>query len=172
MSTSIYTALTPEQKRGLVKVFLEEHAAIDARIRENIAAIITARAIEPRRGFIANELSYDIGRGIEISLEGRGRGTGVAIVRLNGTTVYHAAHSEEYKPGPWITALQTAADTLALGDDVALLKDITSDREEYWYEANCTPLTPAQLRAKELIEIEAAAILPTLPEYGAAGESW
>lgn len=51
-----------------------------------IRQIINAYAFEPRSGFVANCLTYELS-GFSLSIEGRNRGTGYIIVRLNGRIV-------------------------------------------------------------------------------------
>ena len=79
-------------------------------------AIVRARGVEPREGFVANELSVELPNGVEVSVEGRRR-SGVSIVRWNGVIVLHQCDSmghATYLPGDWedeITAALAAIET-------------------------------------------------------------
>lgn len=65
---------------------------------------VTNWAIEPREGFIANELSARVTALVEVSIEGRGRGQGVAIVRYKGEVVAHE-FSGTFIEGEWVELL-------------------------------------------------------------------
>lgn len=65
-----------------------------------VRKIVAVRGIEPRPGFIQNELSVSLHGGIEVSVEGRGRGKGIAIVRVNGQIVAHEFHGT-FESGEW-----------------------------------------------------------------------
>lgn len=65
---------------------------------------VTNWANEPREGFIANELSARVSALVEVSIEGRSKGTGVAIVRYKGEVVAHE-FSGTFIEGEWIELL-------------------------------------------------------------------
>lgn len=59
-------------------------------IADAVRKIVDVRGVEPRPGFVVNELSVSLSNGVEVSIEGRcGKGTGVPIVRWNGQIVAH-----------------------------------------------------------------------------------
>lgn len=73
-----------------------------------IHEIVRAWGREPKRGFVANELSVQLADGLEISIEGRcGRGTGVAIARHNGRIVAHQ-FSGTFESGQWLQLIERA----------------------------------------------------------------
>lgn len=69
-------------------------------ICDAVRKIVAARGVEPRPGFIQNELSVHLHSGIEVSVEGRSRGKGIAIVRVNGQIVAHEFHGT-FESGEW-----------------------------------------------------------------------
>jgi hypothetical protein len=73
-----------------------------------IHEIVNQWGREPKRGFVANELSVTLANGLEVSIEGRcGRGCGVAIARVNGELVAHQ-FSGSLIAGKWIDDLNRA----------------------------------------------------------------
>lgn len=59
-------------------------------LADAIRRIVDVRGVEPKPGFIVNELSVALSNGVEVSVEGRcGRGKGIPIVRWNGEVVAH-----------------------------------------------------------------------------------
>lgn len=96
--------LTPENSRKLVAVIRNIATnPMNAQFHA-VRQIVTARGIEPRDGFVANELAVTLGNGVEVSIEGRKRGHGVAIARWHGAIVLHQCDSmghATYLPGDW-----------------------------------------------------------------------
>lgn len=70
-------------------------------IADAVRKIVDVRGVEPRPGFVVNELSVALANGVEVSVEGRARkGTGVPIVRWNGEIVAHGFDGT-LKRGEW-----------------------------------------------------------------------
>lgn len=65
---------------------------------------VNSFGVEPREGFIANELSHKCSILLEVSIEGRSKGQGVAIVRFKGEIVAHE-FSGTVVEGEWIELL-------------------------------------------------------------------
>lgn len=65
---------------------------------------VNSFGIEPREGFIANELSAKVSALVEVSIEGRSKGTGIAIVRFKGEIVAHE-FTGTFIEGEWIDLL-------------------------------------------------------------------
>ncbi len=69
-----------------------------------VKTIVAERGIEPREGFVANELSVMLGDDVEVSVEGRARKGQVAIVRWAERCVLHECDAQgfaTYTPGDW-----------------------------------------------------------------------
>lgn len=65
-------------------------ASLPPQLADAVRKIVDARGVEPKPGFIQNELSVSLPNGVEVSIEGRcGRGKGIPIVRWNGQIVAH-----------------------------------------------------------------------------------
>ena len=70
-------------------------------IANAVRKIVDVRGVEPRPGFVQNELSVALPNGVEVSVEGRcGRGKGIPIVRWNGEIVAHGFDGT-LKRGAW-----------------------------------------------------------------------
>lgn len=65
---------------------------------------VNSFGVEPREGFVANELSAKVSALVEISIEGRSKGQGIAIVRFKGEVVAHE-FSGTFVEGEWIEFL-------------------------------------------------------------------
>lgn len=69
-----------------------------------VKTIVAARGVEPREGFVANELSVMLGDDVEVSVEGRARKGQVAIVRWAERIVLHECNAQgfaTYTAGDW-----------------------------------------------------------------------
>lgn len=90
--------------------------------------IVNAWGVEPRAGFVANELSVELPDGVEVGLTSRDR-RGIAIVRWHGEIVLlqcDARGHATYTPGAWE---DTIADTLRQIEGAAdLAHEITHHR--------------------------------------------
>lgn len=65
--------------------------------------IVNTWGVEPRPGFVANELSVELADGVEVGLTSRDR-RGIAIVRWHGEIVLHQCDARghaTYTPGAW-----------------------------------------------------------------------
>lgn len=58
-----------------------------------IRYLVNTCGVEPHEGFVSNELSVSLFPALEISLEGRSKGKGIAIARYNGEIVAHEFHN-------------------------------------------------------------------------------
>ena len=104
--------LPPANQKRLVSILRE--VVNDPATAHLYAArqIVKARGIEPREGFKANNLSVELGNGVEVSIEGRARRNGIAIVRWQGEVVLHecdAMGRATYAPGDWEDEIVAAA---------------------------------------------------------------
>lgn len=95
--------------------FCEAQAKLTARLPQQISdavrKIITVRGVEPKQGFVQNELSVALSNGAEVSVEGRGRGKGIAIVRVGGEVVAHEFHGT-FVSGAWQRDLANALEEI------------------------------------------------------------
>lgn len=95
--------------------FCDAQAKLAARLPEQISdavrKIVAVRGVEPREGFVANELSVALSNGVEVSVEGRGRGKGIAIVRVNGQIVAHGFYGT-FVSGAWQRELSQALEEI------------------------------------------------------------
>lgn len=95
--------------------FCDAQAKLAARLPEQISGavrkIVAVRGAEPRAGFVANELSVALSNGVEVSVEGRSRGKGIAIVRVNGQIVAHGFHGT-FISGAWQRDLSQALEEI------------------------------------------------------------
>lgn len=69
-----------------------------------VKTIVAERGVEPREGFVANELSVMLPDDVEVSVEGRARNGQVAIVRWAERCVLHECDAQgfaTYTPGGW-----------------------------------------------------------------------
>lgn len=85
-----------------------------------VRAIVRERGIEPKPGFVANELSVELPNGVEVSVASRNRGKGVSIVRWNGEIVLHqcdAMGHATYLPGDWEDEVTAALAAIEGSDD-------------------------------------------------------
>ena len=85
---------------------------IPEQITEAVRRIVAARGVEPKAGFIADELSVSLRNGVEVSIACRtGRGQGFAIVRYHGEIVIHG-FSGTFIPGEWQRELGDALEEI------------------------------------------------------------
>lgn len=76
-------------------------SAFPEQITDAVRKIVETRGVEPRKGFVADELSVELKKGVTVSIAARcGRGKGFAIVRQNGAIVAHG-FSGTFEPGKW-----------------------------------------------------------------------
>lgn len=73
---------------------------------------------EPKEGFVANELSHSITPLLEVSLEGRSKGEGVAIARHRGEVVAHEFNNTVVD-GDWVETLLVQVEILKKLDRTA-----------------------------------------------------
>lgn len=100
--------LPPHKEKELAALIREIATSPMNAAFANVKKIVAAWGIEPRKGFVVNELSVTLGGGVVVSVEGRARkGTGVSIVRVNGENVLHQFGSL-YVPGEWERELERA----------------------------------------------------------------
>lgn len=86
-------------------------------IFQAIHLIVKTWGKEPKAGFVTNELSVALADGLEVSVEGRtGKGTGVAIARLNGQIVAHQ-FTGEVEFGEWTDELKRKAEIAKRRED-------------------------------------------------------
>lgn len=77
-----------------------------------VRKIVDVRGVEPKPGFVQNELSVALANGVEVSIEGRcGRGKGIPIVRFNGNVVAHGFDGT-LKRGAWERELSTTLEAI------------------------------------------------------------
>ncbi len=132
--TQPMTALEFRQAANAVAGIIK--TALPQQIVDAVFKIIAARGVEPREGFVANELSVPLCGGVEVSVEGRGRGKGVAIVRHHGEVVAHG-FSGTFIPGAWQRELSVA------------LEGIWQDEQEAKADKNCQPCKGYGVRLNE-----------------------
>lgn len=89
---------------------------IDTRLPPQLAdavrKIVDVRGVEPKPGFIQNELSVALPNGVEVSVEGRcGRGKGIPIVRWNGEIVAHGFDGTLIR-GAWEREISTELEAI------------------------------------------------------------
>lgn len=81
----------------------------------NVRLIVRALGQEPKPGFVANELTVALHSGIEVAITSRDRGQGIALVRVNGETVFRSATPHggaELTPGAWQAVIESKAEAL------------------------------------------------------------
>ena len=85
-----------------------------AAVGESVRKIVAARGVEPREGFVVNELAVALSNGVEVALEGRGRGAGIPIVRWNGEVVAHGSPLNPiFKPErEWLNAINAETERI------------------------------------------------------------
>lgn len=72
--------------------------------------IVNTWGVEPRAGFVANELSVELDNGVEVGLTSRDR-RAVAVVRWHGETVLLQSDAQghaTYAPGEWEDTVASA----------------------------------------------------------------
>jgi len=115
-------------------------------ISDAVRKIVETRGVEPRPGFVQNELSVALPNGVEVSVEGRcGRGKGIPIVRWNGRIVAHGFDGTLIR-GAWERELSTELESIWHDEMAALASPncadchgfgTVSDEGEY-IACNCT----------------------------------
>ncbi len=81
-------------------------------IADAVRKIVEVRGVEPKPGFIQNELSVALANGVEVSVEGRcGKGKGIPIVRWHGQIVAHGFDGTLIR-GAWERELSTALESI------------------------------------------------------------
>lgn len=117
--------LTPTQSAALCRVIRE--AVNDPVVIACTAVhkIVNTWGVEPRAGFIANELSVELDNGVEVGLTSRDR-RGIAIVRWHGEIVLLQSDAQghaTYAPGAWedviADALRQTEDGSGLAREIA-----------------------------------------------------
>lgn len=123
--------LPPDKARQLAALF--RRIAADPRydLFADVETIVNTIGIEPRQGRVANELAVDLWRGVQVSVEGRGRGKGISIVRWNGKIVLHQCDPvgrTTYEPGEWEAVVRDAAKYIReFGSEPPMMRDLLSD---------------------------------------------
>lgn len=86
--------------------------SLPPQLADAVRRIVDVRGVEPKSGFIVNELSVALPNGVEVSVEGRcGRGKGIPIVRWNGRIVAHGFDGTLIR-GAWERELSTALESI------------------------------------------------------------
>lgn len=99
------------QKAGNAIIGLLEKS-LPEQLQNAIKKIVAVRGVEPREGFVANELSVLLPNGIEVSVEGRARRGQVCIVRWNGNVVAHGFHGFTDRNRAWMQEIQRATEEI------------------------------------------------------------
>jgi len=97
--------------QDLCNACAELAARLPEPIRDAVYKVVSVRGVEPREGFVANELSVALPNGVEVSVEGRGRGKGIPIVRWNGEVVAHGFYGT-FISGAWQHDLANALEEI------------------------------------------------------------
>lgn len=120
-------------------------------LADAVRKIVDVRGVEPKPGFIQNELSVALPNGVEVSIEGRcGKGKGVPIVRWHGQVVAHGFDGTLI-PGEWWREINAETESIWHDEMQALASPncadcrgfgTISDEGEY-LACECTTRKPA-----------------------------
>ena len=126
-------------------------ASLPPQLADAVRKIVDVRGVEPKPGFVVNELSVSLPNGVEVSVEGRcGRGKGIPIVRWHGEVVAHGFNGTLIR-GAWEREINTALESIWHDEMQALASPNCADccgfgtilTEGEYLACDCTTRKPA-----------------------------